>query len=250
MMVPVRPAAAPRPAEPPVVTGPPPVRPAGPPVTIDLPASPARARTAFQSLARSLSRPAGIEAVTDTAGFTAVASQYYELTGLPAADALAKLASLLPEYTFTEDRGVMHMQPRALVNDPSNWLNMKVDKFDQHFDNARDAMNAVAAIRARPAPGFPPAPAPVTIAPPSTGMVGGISSGIPGGIVGGFPDTLGPRLVTSITISMTNVTVREILDEMVRQHGSLTWTLDHRASTAQIALSFSSQGWMIGTSVR
>jgi hypothetical protein len=66
-------------------------------------------------------------------------------------------------------------------------------------------------------------------------------------------DTLNARLQRTIVLSLANVTIRDILDEIARQHGAMSWFVDQRAGASGVPLSllFSGHdGWMIGTSVR
>jgi hypothetical protein len=62
------------------------------------------------------------------------------------------------------------------------------------------------------------------------------------------------RTQKTIVLSMTDVTVREILDEIARQFGSLQWMVEQRANSAGgvagLSLMLSSEGWSMGTSVR
>lgn len=218
-------------------------RPAGPPVQLDLPASPDRTRFTLSQLGRTFHQPMGVEVVVSSAGPSLPAAQYYDLTGLSLEESLDKIGSFLPDYTIAADRGVVHMQPKALVADPANWLNQRVDRFEQHFDNVRDALYAVAGLVVRPSrAGAPPGPVP----PPGIGL----AAPPPGS---GMSDALTARLVTSLTISLTNVTVRDVLDEIARKHGAMSWFVEHRtvASGQAVMLTFQGyDGWSIGTSVR
>jgi hypothetical protein len=60
------------------------------------------------------------------------------------------------------------------------------------------------------------------------------------------------RLQKTIVLSMTDATVREILDEIARQFGSMMWIVEQRMSAggSGLSLTFSSENWTMGTSVR
>jgi hypothetical protein len=235
MVPPGRPAAAPDTPMPPMPTmargaGPGPVR-----ATLDLPATPQRVGLALSQIARSTATPMGVEHVyPQTIGLSRPGSEYYDLTGLSVDEAIEKVLAFAPEYVLSTDRGIRHVRARAVAADPSSWLNRRVAKFEQHFDNLRDAHQMVAGLAlVSPRGGVPPPTGPI-VAPSS--------------------DALRERLATSITISLTDVTIREVLDEIARQHGRLMWSVEHRQSggaPAGLTLTFAGfDGWSISTSVR
>jgi hypothetical protein len=66
--------------------------------------------------------------------------------------------------------------------------------------------------------------------------------------------SLNERLQKTLVLSLTNTTVRDILDEIARQFGRLMWSVEQRTSplgTTSVSLTFSGyDGWSTGTSVR
>jgi hypothetical protein len=156
----------------------------------------------------------------------------------------------------------------------TQWLDQRIPKFEQRFENLRDAMHAVATIglysgRATMGPrsggggagaAMPPGAAPPSGGPPGRGGVtGGLAPPPPPGVTVGSPtspgsETINARIQKTIVLSMTNVTVREIMDEIARQFGSMQWMVELRASptgaSPGMSLLFSSENWGIGTSVR
>jgi len=217
-------------------------RPSGPSVQFDLPASAARLRGTLMMLGREFRQPIGSEVIVSGAPLGPQSPQYYDLTGLPLAEVFDKLVSFLPEYAVTTDRGVVHFQPKALAADSNAWLNRKVSRVDQHFDNLSDALHFVAALGgpgisgARSSSPVSNAPPGIGVTPPSTPMPPGVSA-------------LADRMKASITLSMTDVTIRDVLDEIARQSGTMSWSVDHRG--AQATLTFSGfDGWTSGVSIR
>jgi hypothetical protein len=239
------------------------------PVMLDLPVTGQGVRNMLGLASRATGASIGFASVAPASSVRPFGSEYYNLTGLPMADVLAALERLSPDYVTSEDRGVYHVRLRQPPRELTAWLDQRIARFDHKFENLRDAMNVVAAIgSAGPGPmrgmrqgggGAGAAGAP----PVGAGGTRGVPGGVAGGVVGGIPnpppaatpspsDTMTARLQKTMTFAMTNVTVREILDEIARQFGALVWTVEQRTNPTGVSmfLSFSSDNWTTGTSVR
>ena len=239
------------------------IAPGARPVMLDLPVTSMSVRAMLQMAARATGTSIGFAGVTSTST-TLRQGEYYNLTGLSMPEILEKLKMLSPDYVTSVDNGVFHVRVREAPRELTEWLDRRIEKFDQKFENLRDAMQAVATIgaytgramgpggggagaRGALPPGMPPG------APPGSGVVGGV------GAPGGLTTTTSPGLLAmnaqmqkTIVLSMTNTTVREILDEIARQFGSLMWVVEQRtnAGGAGLSLLFSSENWTTATSVR
>jgi len=197
-------------------------------------------------LGRAFRQPMGVELMLTGALTFGQSSQYYDLTGLSLTESLDKLVSFLPDYAVTTDRGVVHFQPKALAADPGSWLNQKITKIDQHWENLSDALRFVAAIQgavpsAQTGRGAPP----ISAAPPGIGVTSGVVGGIPS-------NPMADRMKASITLSLTDVTIRDVLDEIARQANSFSWAVDHRPGpNTTMSLTFTGfDGWSAGAAIR
>lgn len=213
----------PRALPPGITVSPPPPRP--PQLFVDRPTTGQALRFTLSQLGRAQRVPMGGEYLPFRPALIGQTSERYDLAGLSLNETLDKLVEFAPEYTWSLDHGVYHLQPRALRTDAASWLNQRVDRFDRHFDDLRDAVTAVAAI----VPGFTGQPA----RPPT------MSPNTPEGL---------RLMATSLTIALKGVTVRDVLDEITRQHGAMMWTVERRGTGAGSAwlLVFSGfDGWSL-----
>jgi hypothetical protein len=216
----------------------------GSPVTLDLPVTPTSLRLSLSAMGRSIGTPIGFENVAVEMPATPTPlerpSDYYDLSGLGTQELIDKLQELAPEYQFRLINGVYRVQPRVAQSLSTSWLDQPIDRFEQRFENLRDAMYAVAAIgRPTAMGGRGAAPSAPTAAPQP------VSPGLA---------SLNERLQKTLVLSLTNTTVRDILDEIARQFGRLMWSVEQRTSplgTTSVSLTFSGyDGWSTGTSVR
>jgi hypothetical protein len=241
-------------------------------VMLDLPVTAMSVRGLVQQASRATGVSIGFAGVLPASTSRPAPTEYYNLTGLTIDEMLAKLVELAPEYVTSVDKGVYHIRPRELPPELTRWLDQRVAKFDQRYENLRDAMQAVATIGAfsGPTPGarsggggagslLPPGAAGPPGAPPGRGGVAGAIPVPPPGVIATTPtspamEAMIARTQKTIVLSMTDVTVREILDEIARQFGSLQWMVEQRANSAGgvagLSLMLSSEGWSMGTSVR
>jgi hypothetical protein len=143
----------------------------------------------------------------------------------------------------------VHFQPKALVADPTSWLNQKIAKIDQHWENLSDALHFVAALPMAGGgaqSGGRGAPPQITAAPSVIGIAPGVVGGVPP------PNSITDRMKASITLSMTDVTIRDVLDEIARQAGTIIWGVDHRSGlNGGMNVTFMGfDGWSSSTAIR
>jgi len=212
-------------------------------INLDLPVTSLSLRIALGGVGRVTGIPIGLETIAGTTPTLGErATEYYDLTGLTGSELMDKLQALAPDYEFTLTNDVHRVRPRTPQSESTPWLDQRIDRFEQQFENLRDAQAAIAAI-GRPGiggRGMPP------------GAQGRGAAPLPAPASGN--STLNERLKKTLVISLTNVTVREILDEIARQFGQMMWTVDQRTSpqvTTTMSLTFSGfDGWSTGTSIR
>jgi hypothetical protein len=218
----VRPVADPAPAPPaaPARAGPPPMParsigiaavpppPAASRLVVSVPVTAIEMTGALHRLSRINGAQFGIEllqAAVDPATQRAVqpGRNQYDLTGLPTNAVLDRLTRFLPDYTWSESRGVYHVRAQALQGRSNLALDRIVPTFFGTFANVNEALAAVHRLFD---PTFPPR-------------------------ADAFPNANAETraaLTKVFSVSLTNVTVREILDEMAHQHGSLSWQAQYR----------------------
>ena len=224
----------------------PPTRSGGRGAAIDVPVTSSSLRFALSQAGRAGGEPIGLHVVVSSPTVIVTPSpEYYDLSGLTMAEILEKIQMLAPDYTATFANGVHHVAPKVPPRESTAWLDTRIPRFEHHFDSMRDALYAVAGLGPSLPPGargMPPPP------PQSSGVVGGLGppSTSPS-------DQLAARLRTSIDVSLTNATVRDILDAIAKQRGAMMWTVEQRLvpTGPQISLIFSGyDGWSTATTVR
>jgi hypothetical protein len=232
------------------------IAPGARPITLDLPVTGMTLRSMLQQASRVTGVSIGFAGVTPASTLRTPPAEYYNLTGLSIDEILEKVRMLAPEYAISIDRGVVHVRLRNAPTDLAQYLDQRIPKFEERFENLRDAMQAVATIDLFPSRALGPGgggagargapPLPGRGVPPGTGVAP------PPNVVSPGLSAMNERLQKPIVLSMTNATVREILDEIARQFGSMTWVLEQRMTPAGsgMSLMFSSDSWSIGTGVR
>jgi hypothetical protein len=211
---------------------------AGRMVRIDLPVTPVSLRVALGAAGRfSNGLPAGIEGVASVTPTLSTLNlglmrpvDSYDLSGLSGQQLMDTLQELAPEYEFTIVNDLLRVKPRTPQTVSTAWLDQRVDRFEHRFENLREAIQTVAALR-----------------PLSPGRTGPQSAS-PG------PSSLTERLQKTFVVSLTNTTVRDILDEIARQFGRIVWSAEQRTSAqgvTSISLWISGfEGWGFGETVR
>jgi hypothetical protein len=193
----------------PVASPPQPPAPAGAPrVTVNLPVTPEGLTAAIVRLGAATRQALGVEvagASTPPQASPSGERQFYDLTGLSVPEALDRLTGFAPEYAWTKDGDTFHIRPRALQ---ATLLDQRVDRFTGRFENVMMAMTAVLAIwnpsQRPPPPGrFPPA---------------------------SWSDEAKALTQRLVEVDLANVTVRDILDEIARKHGAMSWAVTYRGS--------------------
>ncbi len=186
---------------------------------------------ALQRLTTVMHVAFGVEGVVEAGArpTSSPLSDYYDLTGLPVADALAKVGEL-GGAIWTEDRGVYHVRAKALAAATALPLDRRVDHFEQQLPDARAALQAVRALvtnQQLPSATFS-----------TTTSMNGASA----------PPVIGHP----ISVNMSNVTVREILDEMVRQFGDAGWFATYvnaNGTYPEIQFHFAGSTWSSSTTI-
>ena len=203
------------------------------PVMFLLPASWRSVESALQRLTAVLHVEFGVEGVIQAGASPEVVSpnaDYYDLAGLSVTESLAKVAEL-GGGSWTEDRGVFHLRSKALAGEGALPLDRHVDHFEQQLPDARTAVQAVRAlITAQP------------FVPGGTFSTTTSSNGAPAPPAMGHP----------ISINLSNVTVREILDEIVRQFGDAAWFATYvnaNGTYPEIQFKIASDRWSSSTTI-
>jgi hypothetical protein len=137
-------------------------------------------------------------------------SQAYDLTGLAMADALGKLTEWMPEYAWTLNDGVYHLRPRG-ANAASQALDLQVDRFAGRHEDVAAAVGAIRDLIDRAVTRTAGAPGQQMI----TSMVTPAATA---------------DMKKAVTFDLAKVTVRQVLDALVTQHGRLSWTIEARRS--------------------
>ena len=125
----------------------------------------------------------------------------YDFTGMAAKEALEKLTTFVPDVEWREEAGVYRIRSRAL---PST--GMALDRVVASVDHTTGTLNEVFTL--------------------IRSIVSGDKPLLPG-------LTAGPTVMSSsqdqrnrpVTLKMSNVTVRQILDEVARQYGDCSWSV-------------------------
>jgi hypothetical protein len=198
---------------------------------------------ALDRLSMATRTPVGIETISPLPpGLppppTSPSSAYYDLTGLTMQEALDKLTAFLPEYSWSLDDGIHHIRPRSLAQARNLPLDKPVDRFSRSFANVQAALTGVREIFQTP-----------------LGAGVGMAMGLSGSSSGfGTPERVNESRERPISVDLTNVTVRQILDAIVRRHGDISWTVEYvdaNGTYPQFQLHFTGfDGWSSGTTVR
>jgi hypothetical protein len=128
----------------------------------------------------------------------------YDFTGLSGPDAMNKLVELAPELSWTADGPIHRLRARRLAGASNLPLDRRVDAIDRRILTFNEIFEVIRSLldpvgeQARP-----------------TVSIGSVS-------VGGPPPSTGDR---PVELSMRNVTIRQVLDEIVRQHGAISWSV-------------------------
>jgi hypothetical protein len=124
----------------------------------------------------------------------------YDFTGMPAPEALATLVTFAPDLEWRDDGGIYRIRSRALPS-AGMALDRVVASVDQKTENVNDVFAFIRSIVS----GDKPPQAIISVGPTA---------------VSGQSDRN-----RTVTLKMTNVTVRQILDEVARQYGDSSWSV-------------------------
>jgi hypothetical protein len=180
---------------------------------MNLPAQPENLVTVAARLGASARRAFGIEVVTSGQPAAPASGErsIYDLTGLSLPDALNKIMEFIPGYASSAQSDVVHVRPKGADGPVPTVLDRRVPKFAGRFENLQLAMRAVSALISGAAdPSVVPA-------------------------FGNFPpaawsDEVKALVTRPVEIDLTDVTIRQILDEVARKHGAMSWAVIHRGS--------------------
>jgi hypothetical protein len=224
------------PAPPAPVTGPPPIpdgsSAAPPPVPrpyVTLPVNGTSLKRAVDLIARNHDALIGLEVVAPSNPESVIgrAADRIDLGELTMPATMARLQELATDYTITLDKDVYHVRPRDAQRDSTPWLKHEVPRFQQRFEHMRDVLAAVARLDW-------PKDAPAATVTPARS------------------DRTDPLMKKPIALSLRNATIRDVLDEVARQHGAMHWVVEQRVAVSGplVRVSFIGRGWSIGTYVR
>jgi hypothetical protein len=149
---------------------------------------------------------------------TAQSSGHCDLTDMALPEALDKIMRCAPAYTWAIDGGMIHFRPARFVDEKRAALDRRVQQF--HFD-ASDVQEALLAVHR-------------VFDPDYRGPTRRRQR----------PAHVRPFFEKPLRISLQAVSVRAILDEMVRQHGAMSWHAEYvNASGAYAGMKLSFVGF-------
>ena len=198
-------------------------------VRLALPATTAGLRSALSDLSIVNRLPFGWEVIEPpdaprASPNPAPGGQFYDLTGLSIEAALDKIVGFLPAYAWTKDAGVYHVRPKTFRDAPDVALNRPVDRLEASLANVDEALAAVHRLLD-----------------PSYTFRGSQASP---------PDRLKAFLDKPMTLALQHVTVRDVLDEIVRQNGDASWEATYADATGaypRLTLDLVGfDGWSVG----
>lgn len=216
-----------------VPPGPPPGGPA-PPAHLYFPTRVGRVDSNLDRLCRGLGGRCVIEVLTDelrTTGPAGPNEAYYDFTGMPIEAALDVLTRILPDLTWRREGTLYRIRSRGLDAMKDLPLDRRVASFEHDLPTVsavRDAMRRV--LLTSLADGSPASSGP------------GVELITSGGQAADRP----------IAVRMRNATIREILNEISRAHGELTWGVRYlyvNGTMPQLELSFSVRNSTTGSVV-
>jgi hypothetical protein len=212
------------------------VPPLGAALPVVLPTSASALRTALDAMMMRLRIPIGAVVIEppETRGQLQTlwakenAAPRYNIAGLPVVDAFDKVLSGLPDYTWSLDQRVYHVEPRALKAAADSALNRRVDHVDTQVGTVSDAAALVLGLvdRRSPVGRMPSSPDP--------------------------PDSVRSLMNRTMRIVVERGRVRDVLDQIALQHGALSWTVvlsDPAGSTGMFQIVFRGfEGWAMSMS--
>jgi hypothetical protein len=206
---------------------------------LTLPATWPSVELAVQRLTTIVHAAFGVEGVTEFSTRPAVPSligDYYDLSGMSLVEALDKIGEL-GGAVWIEERGVYHVRSKRLAGASGLPLDRKIDHFEQQLPDARAATASLRELLSNQ-PGSAPARNP-----PGASVSTSIS-------VNGAPPP--PVMGRPISVNLSNVTVREILDDIVRQYGDAVWSVTYISANGtypQFNLRLAGSNWSSSTVV-
>jgi hypothetical protein len=172
-----------------------------------LPSSPENFRDTLASIAAVTGVPIGFETVMDDEPGSRLGSFNHSLRGMTLAQALDLTVAMDTRYAWRERRGVIHVRPKEAFDDARHFLNRRVERFD-----LRDAIALHATFEVH------------RIFRPDCEIRHKIYSNEREAFLADQP----PAERRGVTVSLTNVSVLDILDAVIKTHGELHWNLMYR----------------------
>ena len=207
----------------------PPARgPSTPRVTVVLPTTAQDLILAVREFARATRATIDTEVIQPTltpqqvhdASIRRMSAPQYDLGGLAIPDALDKILAGMPDYEWTKAGDVYRVQPKSFRDNSGVALSKPVGNIDQAAANLHEALFIVQALLdpgARRPPGTP---------------------------IMNTPDRVRAIVDQPFAIKLTHATVRDVLDEIVRQVGGMSWSVEYREpSGASGSMQIHAQGF-------
>jgi hypothetical protein len=146
--------------------------------------------------------PMGIEWVEQSSSLEIDVALPAREGGLTVRELLQAIVSRLPDYQMTVQNGIVHVAPPVFAVDADNFLNVQIDEFHIKKENLFDAKEQLRLL------------IDMTLHPEDyeEGYVGGH---------GGAPDDAFAK--NDITFTGEDLTVREILDGLIKASGNALW---------------------------
>jgi hypothetical protein len=174
---------------------------------VRLPASAENISDTLASVAKATHVPIGFETVMDEEPDYRLGSVSRSLRGMTLAQALDDIVAMDSRYAWRERRGVIHVRPQGAFDDARHFLNRRVERFE-----LRDAIPLHATFEVH------------RIYRPDCEIQHPIYTNERDAFLA---DQL-PADRKGVTVSLTNVSVLDILDAVIKTHGELHWNVTYR----------------------
>jgi hypothetical protein len=211
-----------------------------PRVVLELPPTPSRLAAVFRALAHAGVVRVGLELLRESVmarpGAVPVGEWQADLTGLSRDAAIDRILGLAPQYERVDENGVINIVPRGSRSNGREILNRRVKTFDAKNATMVGLLGPLrAAVTGLPAAGSSLRPPP--LAPP-------VNPALPEASRRRIEEQNRLRdaeTTRTTTLSLRNVTLRQVLNALMTERDDLTWTVaftgdDASAPALQIGL--------------
>jgi hypothetical protein len=187
---------------------PPPVSPVARRAVLNLPVQDRQIEMSLLGVCRALAIRCSIELSSSTIRGPMgqqMTTARYDFAGMAGPDAMEKMTELVPNLTWTADGPIYRIRSRAIAGAADLPLDRRIETFDRGIETFSEIFQVMRSLLDRTSSSR-------------------IAIGVPNQTVavGGPPPSAGDR---PIAISLRNATIRQILDEIVRQHGGIAWAV-------------------------